>query len=310
MKIKWKSKIILFALEAAYGVDPAPTGAANAILMTGVTFSPMEGEDISRDLEYPYLSAQEEIPAGLHGRIRGRIELAPSGTAGTAPAWGPVLRACGVAETITALTSVTYNPITDGMESGTLHFWMGGTRHVLTGCRGNATMRWPAQGLPYLEIDLMGLWSKPAETARPAVDLSAFKGPVVVTHANTPTFTVDGVSLVMREAALSLNNQVETRLLVGEESVIIPDRAEGFTARVEAVPLATFDPYALAEARTRAPVALTHGTTAGNTASLSVPTAQIKRLSGFENAQNILEWPLDAVPLPQAGNDQWTLTLT
>jgi hypothetical protein len=167
MPLKWRSKIILFKIEASYGVDAAPAGA-NAFLMTNVSFSPMEGEDVSRDLELPYLGAQAMIPVGLRGRLRGRVELAGSGTAGTAPAWGPMLRACAVAETITPATSVVYNPISDGMESGTLYFWMAGTRHVLTGCRGQCTMRFTAQGLPYLEFDMLGLWSEPSEQARPA----------------------------------------------------------------------------------------------------------------------------------------------
>ena len=117
--------------KVAYGTDPTPTGAANAMLMTNVEFSPMEGEDVSRDLEFPYLAAQAQIPVGLRVRLRGRVELAPSGAAGTAPAWGPLLSACGVAETIVAGTSVTYDPITDDMELVTIYFWLGGTRHKI-----------------------------------------------------------------------------------------------------------------------------------------------------------------------------------
>lgn len=309
MPLKWRSKIILFKIEASYGVDAAPAGA-NAFLMTNVSFSPMEGEDVSRDLELPYLGAQAMIPVGLRGRLRGRVELAGSGTAGTAPAWGPMLRACAVAETITPATSVVYNPISDGMESGTLYFWMAGTRHVLTGCRGQCTIRFTAQGLPYLEFDMLGLWSEPSEQARPAPVLTGFRPPVVVTHANTPDFTIDAVSMVLREAVLALNNQVEPRLLVGSESILITDRADAFTARVEAVPVSTFDPYDLANDQTKIAVELVHGTAAGSIVTLSVPAAQLKRLSGYEEAQKIAEWPLELVPLPVSGNDQWTLTLT
>lgn len=309
MPLKWRSKIILFKIEASYGVDAVPTGA-NAFLMTNVAFSPMEGEDVSRDLELPYLGAQAMIPVGLRGRLRGRVELAGSGTAGTAPAWGPMLRACAVAETITPATSVVYNPISDGMESGSLYFWMAGTRHVLRGCRGQCTMRFTAQGLPYLEFDMLGLWSEPSEQARPAPVLTGFRPPVVVTHANTPDFTINTVSMVLREAVLALNNQVEPRLLVGSESILITDRADAFSARVEAVPVSTFDPYDLANDQTQVAVSLVHGTAAGSIVTLSVPAAQLKRLSGYEEAQKIAEWPLELVPLPVSGNDQWTLTLT
>ena len=38
------------------------------------------------------------------------VEMAGSGTAGTAPAFGPLLKACGNSETIVTDTSVTYAP--------------------------------------------------------------------------------------------------------------------------------------------------------------------------------------------------------
>lgn len=310
MPIFWKSKIILVKTEAVYGTDPGPTGGANAMLMTNVGFSPMEGEDVSRDLERAYLGAQATIPVGLRGKLSGRVELVPSGAAGTAPAWGPLIRCCAVAQTINAGVSVVYNPISEAMESATIHFWIGGTQHILRGARGTATMRFPAQGIPYFEFELTGLWSQPAEAARPAPTLTAFQKPDVVTDANTPTFSLNGVTMVLREAALALNNQVEPRLLVNSESIVIPDRNDMLSARVEAVPVTTFNPYALANAQTQFAAALTHGIVAGRIVSLAAPACQLKRLSGFENAQNILEWPLEMAVLPVAGNDQWTLTLT
>ena len=275
MPIKWKSKVILAKIESAYGVDPTPTGAANAMLMTGVELSPMEGEDVSRDLEFPYLAAQGMIPVGLRVRLRGKVELAPSGAAGTAPAWGPLLRACGVAETIVTDTSVTYEPITDSMESVAIHFWIGGTQHKMLGVRGDATLRFTAQGLPYIEFDLTGLYTEPAEATPATPTLTGFQTPLVVTDTNTPTFTVDdgggAVSLVMREFQMALGNQVEPRLLVRSESIIIPDRAEAVTVHVEAVPVSTFNPYALASAQTPVEVVLVHGTDAGAVATLDLP---------------------------------------
>lgn len=308
--IAWKSKIVLAKIETTYGTDPAPTGAANGMLMTNVEFVPMEGEDVSRDLELPYLAGQPTIPAGLRCRIKGRIELWPSGTAGTAPAWGPMLRACAVAQTIAAGASVTYNPISTGMESVTIYFWMGGTLHKVKGARGTGTMRWTAQGIPYFEGEWLGLFADPAETARDTPTLTGFKAPAIVTKSNTPTFTVNAVALVMREASLDLGNQLEPRLLVGSESIVIPDKAESFAFRVEATPLTTFNPYALAKAQTPMAVSLVHGTAAGYISTLAIAGMQLKRPTGFENSQNIAEWPLEGIPLPTSGNDQWSLALT
>ena len=309
MPIRWRSKIILIKPEATYGVDAVPTGV-NGMLMTKVSFQPMEGDDISRDLEVPFLGGQPSAPSGLYGRLKGTIELVPSGTAGVAPGWGPIARILGLAETIVAATSVTYNPISDNMESATLYFWIGGTRHILLGCRGTGVLRWTAQGLPMLEVTIDGLFQTPTEAARVTPDLSGFQAPPILSKTTVPAFAINAVSLVMRSLSLDLGNQVERRLLIPTEQIVIPDRAERIATQVEAVALTTFNPYALAAAQTRVAVGLTQGTVAGSTLALSVPTAQMQRLPGFENQQNILEWPLSLTPIAQAGNDQFTLTLS
>jgi hypothetical protein len=308
--IRWKSKVILFKSEVSEGTDPTPTGADNAMLMTNVEFSPMEGEDVSRDLEFPYLAAQGMIPTGLRCRLKGRVELVGSGTAGVAPAWGPMLRACGVAETIVEDTSVAYNPITDAMESGTAYFWMGPTKHVVKGMRGTAKFGLTAQQIPYAEFDQVGLYADPTDASPASPTLTAFQKPVIVSKANTPTFTVNSVPLVLRDFSLTFNNQVEPRLLVGVERILIVDRAEAISAVVEATPVATFNPYTLAKNETSVAVSLVHGTAAGKIATLAAPTCQVKRPTGYQNNQNIAEWPLDLIPLPASGNDQWSLTLT
>lgn len=310
MAIKWRSKILLARLEATYGTDPGPTGADHAVLATEVQLTPMEGNDVSRDLDLPWMAAQSTIPAELHMRLTFRVEMVPSGTAGTAPAWGPILRACGVAEVIDAGTSVTYNPVSDNHESLTFHVWIGGTRYVMRGARGTCVMRFTAQGIPYLEFDFLGLFAVPSEETRANPDVSAFLKPDLVTSARTPVFQLQATSFVMRSCALNLGNQVEGRFLVGSESILITDRADSLECTVEAVPVSTFNPIALANDQTTVPLTLQHGTVAGRRATLSAPSAQLQRLQSLENAQNIKEWPLRLSPLPSTGNDQWTLTLT
>jgi hypothetical protein len=312
MAIRWRSKILLFKMETAYGTDPTPAGA-NGILATNIVIRPMEGQDVSRDLELPYLGAQELMPVGLHVVLTCRVELVPSGTAGAAPAWGPLLRCCGCGQTIVADTSVTYNPITDAHESGHIYFWMGGTRHRIAGVRGDATIRANAQGIPYLEFTMTGLYAGVSEVTRVAPTLTGFNRPRVVTNANTPDFSIDGVDLVMRNFALALRNQVQTRLLVGLEAIVIVDRTEQISTQVEAVPLTTFDPYDLADAEEGAElveVELVHGTAAGYVSTLVAPTCQVQRPTGYANEQLVAEWPLVLNPLPATGNDQWSLVLT
>lgn len=312
MPLKWKSKVLLAKIETAYGTDPTPTGALNAILATEVRLTPMEGQDVSRNLELPYLGAQPSIPTELHARLAFRVELTPSGTPGTPPAWGVLMRGCAIAEVITPTTSVAYNPVTDAHEALTLYLWISNTQYRLVGARGTCTLRVTAQGIPYLEFEFTGLFRKPTEVPQvsPTLTSQLANKPKVGTTANTPVFTYNAVPLVMRSFALNFGNAVETRFLIGSESVLITDKAETIETTVEAVPLTTLDPFTLAESQTAAALALTHGTAAGFIAALTVPAAQMQRPQSLENQQNIKEWPLRMVPLPVTGNDQWVLTLT
>ncbi|RUS64871.1 hypothetical protein EGN72_02450 [Pseudorhodobacter sp. E13] len=310
MPLFWRKKVLTFKLETTYGVDATPTGAANAILAIDMACMPMEGNDVSRELDLPYMAAQGTIPAELHSKITFKVELAPSGTAGTPPAWGPLLRACGCAQTIVATTSVTYNPVTDGHESATIYFNMDGTLVKMLGARGTCVMRVNAQGIPYLEFEFQGLFTVPTAAALPTADFTSFRKPEVASKTNTPTCTIGGTAMVMRSFALTLGNQLENRFLVGSEAVLITDRAESVEAVVEAVPLATLNPFSLAASQSQVPLVLTHGTVAGKRATINAPAAQMQRPQGAQNAQGVVEWPLRLVPLPVTGNDQFTLVLT
>lgn len=308
--LKWRRKVALAKLETTYGTDSVPTGAANAMLLTNIEFAPMDGEDTTREIEWPHLGAQPQIPTGLRATLSGGVELVGSGTAGVPPAWGPLLRACGCAQVITPDTNVEYMPISTEMESLTVHFWIDGIRHILRGARGTAVLSISAQGVPSIRFTLTGLWSTPTDTAPATPVLTGFRAPLVATTAHTPVFTVDGTPLVLREFSFDLGNAVEPRLLIGREEIMITDRQELISTTVEAVPLATLDPFAFAQDHNETfAVTITHGITEGFRTTVSAPRCQMMRLSGYANNQGVLEWPLRMRPLFNTGNDQFVIRL-
>ncbi len=169
----WKRKVLLAKIETTYGTDPTPTGELNAILATQVRLTPMEGQDENRDLELPYLGAQRTIPKELHAKLAFRVEMTPSGTVGTAPAWGVLLRACACAQTIVEDTSVAYNPVSAAHESITLYQWIDAVLYRLSGARGTRVLRVTAQGIVYWEFDFTGLWVIASDTAQAVPTLAA-----------------------------------------------------------------------------------------------------------------------------------------
>lgn len=305
----WKSKTLLVKLEGVYGTDSVPTAAANAILATEVTLSPMEGEDVTRNLERPAMGGEPSIPAALRSKLTFSVELVGSGTLGTAPAWGPLARMCALAEVITAATKVEYNPVSTGHESGSIYFSIDGVRHVLLGTKGNMMIKLGANGIPMLQFDMTGLFAIPTDQAAVTPVYTAWQAPQVATKLNTPTFTIGGAAFVLRDFELDLGNQVEPRMLIGTETILITDRNEKVKATVEAVLMATYNPYTIANAQTLQALQLIHGTVAAKRVKLDIASAQQGRLTGLSNNQNIVEWPLDFMPLQVSGNDQFKITL-
>ena len=276
MAYYWKKKVILAKLETTYGTDPTPTGAANSILCTNVSLNPMEGEDVSRNLERPYFGAQENLPVGLNATLSFDVEMVGSGTLGTAPGWGVLHRACACAEVVTASTKVEYTPISAALESATLYMNVDGVLHKLSGARGTFVGKLNAQGIPVWSYSFTGLFTQPTTTAAPVPDYTAFKTPLVATSTNTPTFTVGGTAMRLRSFEFDRGAQVEKRFLIGYEGIEIVDATEKLSAQVEAVALATYNPFTAPTAAASA-ISLIHGTVPATRVNLSFPTAKQRR---------------------------------
>src|SRR5690348_10332001 len=132
-----RRRLLLAKVETTYGTDSVPTGLANAILIKNLNVTPMDATLVSRDLIRPFLGANQQLVADAHVKLDFEVEIAGAGAAGTAPGYGPLLRACGMSETILAATSVTYAPVSSLMDSVTLYFQQDGAQHSITGARGD-----------------------------------------------------------------------------------------------------------------------------------------------------------------------------
>ena len=118
MALLTRKRLILAETEGSYGVDPSPDGA-DAILVRDLNITPQQSDVVNRDLVRPYLGASEQLLANTRVECTFSVELAGSGTAGTAPRFGKVLKACALAET-TVTPAVTGTATAGGSNSITL----------------------------------------------------------------------------------------------------------------------------------------------------------------------------------------------
>ena len=276
MAKKERNQVILAKIETIYGTDATPTGAANAILAVNVQAEPLLGTEVSRDLLLPYLGHQGMVLSGTYGRIKFEVELAGSGAAGPAPAWGPLLRGCGMAEVISAGVDATYNFVSASEESLSLYFIKDGIKHILLGARGMWSLSGAPDGIPRLVFTFTGLLGTITDAAMPAVTLTGFKVPVPVNKANT-TLEVHGYTGACESFSFDTGITIAPRLLINHESIEISDRKMTGQVVVEAAPLATVDWFDLALTSAVDTMAIVHGVTAGNIIEMNAPVVQVGR---------------------------------
>ena len=160
MALLTRKRVILIEAESSYGVDPG-MAATTAVLVRDLSITPQSSDVVSRELIRPYLGASEQLLANTRVECTFAVELAGSGTAGTAPRYGDALKACGMSETIVANTRVTYAPVSSSFSSVTIHYNIDGVRHKVTGARGTIELSADVGEIPVLNFTMQGIYVAP-----------------------------------------------------------------------------------------------------------------------------------------------------
>lgn len=296
-----RKRVLHAHIEAVSGTAETLV-AADAIVTKGLEIMPLEGGTISRDLDRSSFGADQQLHIGTHVKIKFMCELVGSGTLGTAPAFGPLLKACGMAEIIVAVTSVRYKPDTSSTVSLTMQFNLDGSRHRMVGAKGTCKFKLTSQQIPYIEFEFTGLYVAPVAEVPLALDgYSAFQVPLPVNFANTPTIHFAGITsgIVLNEIELDLGNKVEHFDNPGEEKVEITDREGKGSAKLLSLALGTLNVFTLAKANTLNALKVVHGTVNATKAILECPagTAQILQPKyGDDRGRATIECGLSLVP--------------
>src|SRR5688572_20173183 len=100
--LRVSNEVLLAKLESTYGTDPTPTAGTNAVLVQAPSLS-NEGLRMNpRAVVSANINQRQQVYGGRLARIQIPCELKGSGTAGTAPECGVLLRGCAMGETVVA----------------------------------------------------------------------------------------------------------------------------------------------------------------------------------------------------------------
>lgn len=310
MPLLSRKRLILAKIEATYGTDPTPTGA-EAILVRNLEITPLEAETVSRELIRPYLGASDQLLAQTRVSINFEVELAGSGTAGTAPAYSALMKSCGLSETVVASTSVTYAPISASFSSVTIYFNNDGILHKITGARGTFVLNGEVGQIPTIAFTFTGIYNAPTDTAPATPTYSNQATPGIFKQGTTTNFQLFSYAGALQSINFDLANEIIYRELVGgSKEILITNRAPNGTVVLEAPTIAAKDYFAAAISTATGNLTFQHGQTAGNIVTLTASQADLSGPTySDQDGIQMLSIPYIAVPT-SAGNNELSLAYT
>jgi hypothetical protein len=309
-----RQTVILGKIEGTAGVDAVPTGADNALLISNMSITPLEAQNVDRAVVRGYMGASEQLVGPVNKKLSFDVELAGSGAAATAPAWGALLQACAFAEALlTTPNRVEYTPISDSLKTATFYYYDSGVLHKLLGAMGTVKLSAKVGEIPKLSFEFTGLDGGDTAAANATPTLTPWKTPVVMAKANVVDITLGctyaaGVlsgGTVYSSTGLELDsaNQVAFSPMLNAETVDVSDRAMSGALQLELTPAQEVSFMATVKANTTQGMGFTIGTVAGNKIILFAPAAQLITPSKADlNGKRLIGLGLRLCPL--AGNDE------
>ena len=310
MALLSRKRLILAKTETTYGTDVTPAGA-DAVLVRNLDITPMQSDVVSRDLVRPYMGNSDQLIANTRVECSFEVELAGSGTAGTAPRFGALLKACGLSETVVASTSVTYAPVSSSFSSATIYYNVDGVLHKITGARGNVEMNCALGQIPVLKFTMTGIYNAPTDTAAPTATYTNQATPIIFKNGNTSAFQFFSYAGCLQSVTFNLAASTVYRELVGcTKEVLITDRKPAGQVMIEAPTIAAKDFFSAAAGTATGNLTFLHGTTAGNKVTFTAGQTDIAA-PAYSDQDGVQMLTLPYVALPtSAGNDEFTLAFT
>jgi hypothetical protein len=266
---------LLAKIEGAYGVDSAPTAAANAVLAENLKFKPSLQVIDRKNVVLPDLSKLPHLVGKISGDLSFDVELRGSGDADgdVPPDYGCLLRACSMSEAITGGPggNVTYAPESDTQESVTIYCFLDGQLQKFVGCMGTWKLAGKVGEPAKFSFTFKGKWNASIDQVISAPTYQNLTPPLCL----GATFAYGGWSPPISKFDLDLKNDVKEREDIQEDTGIkgffVVDRAPEGSIDPEASLLAVRDVWANLIAVNEAALSIALGSTPGNECAISAP---------------------------------------
>jgi len=318
MPRKIKNSVVTAKVQTTAGVDAAPTGAANAILIKDVSITALDAQNISRDVIRGSFGGSEQLVGPASVKLSYSAELAGSGTAATPPAWGVLLQGCATGEgLLTTPARVEYSPVSTGLKALTQYYYDDGVLHKLLDSMGNCTLSAKVGEIPTLKFEWTGVNGGIVTGNPTGVTYTAWKKPVSMTKANVIDITLGGTynagalagGTLYSSTGLELNfgNAVNFDAMLSSETVDITDRDSSGSIELDLDATQEVALMADVVANVTRSLGIVIGTASGNKAIVFAPNVQLVNPKKVDrNGKRLIGFDVRFVPTA-AGNDEWKI---
>lgn len=266
--LSFSDKAILAKIEGTEDTDSTPDGSnfirtknCQINIYDGDTYAPAYDGDGGRD--------RPEYRTNEHNTLSFDVDATGSGVAGTPPAHGLLLRACGLKETIDPGVSVVYQ-LEDTLQDSVSVYFLRGEKQLYrtTGVRGKLGMALTDRVPDFKFSEFKGSYHRPEVPGGIVPALSNQADAVPLSTDNTQILTFDGEALCLSDFSIdSFGNSVSRNDYVGCRGTGLSPESSRGSMTILAPDLATKNWFQAAESHqglNKVPFALSHGPVGNN----------------------------------------------
>lgn len=205
--------------------------------------------------------------------------------------------------------NMAYDPVSSGFGSATIYFNVGGVQHAILGARGTFTVNLEANQIPSLKFTFTGLYGGVSDQVIAAPTYSGFGAPVAVNTVNTQgwlhgkPFIGGSQGIQLQKISFDLGNQINYRLMVGSESVVMSDRKPKGSVTIEMTSVAFMDWFTRVKNGTTGGAIIQNGIVSGSIVTAVFPKTQLENPK-YEESDGIVMLTADWRAIWTSGNDE------
>lgn len=214
-------RLVLTKIEAVSGVDSVPTPALNSIRVRTANITP-NVEAIDRTVLKNTMGNLPHMIGKKTATVELEVELKGSGVAGTPPEMAPLLKACGLVESVVVGTSVSYQPSTTASETATIYIFKDGMLWKLIGGKGKVVFDTTIGQITIMKFSMQALYTPPVVTALPVG--AAYQASQPIIADNVDVILEGGIGIKVATVGFDDGNDIQEHYVIGEHSFQIANR--------------------------------------------------------------------------------------